>query len=90
MVMWPSWSLLHPFADLFSAIHKAEQVELARSFAYSGGAQQQPRGIGWQGRGRGLHGRFATVQADSQPLAYAQQEMVVPHFNAANAEGGRG
>ena len=27
-------------ADLFLAIRKAEQVELARSFAYSGGAQQ--------------------------------------------------
>ena len=27
-------------ADLFSAIRKAEQVEMARSFAYMGGAQQ--------------------------------------------------
>ena len=29
-------------ADLFTAIRKAEQVELARSFAYSGDAHQQP------------------------------------------------
>ena len=60
-------------ADLFSAIHKAEQVELARSFAYSGGAQQQPRGSGWRGWGRGACGLFATVQVDPQAQAYAPQ-----------------
>ena len=77
-------------ADLFSAIRKAEQVELARSFAYSGGAQQQPRGSGWRGRGRGARGRFATVQADPQPQAYAQ-EVVGPQFAVANTDsGGRG
>ena len=42
--------------DLFSATHKAEQVEFARQFAYSGGAQQQPRGAGWHGRGWGSRG----------------------------------
>ena len=78
-------------ADLFSAIRKAEQVEMARSFAYMGGAQQQPRGSGWRGRGRGSRGRFATVQAEPQPQAYAQQEGVGPQLNAANANaGGRG
>ena len=77
-------------ADLFSAIRKAEQVEMARSFAYMGGAQQQPRGSGWRGRGRGSRGRFATVQAEPQPQAYAQQEGVGPQLNAANANAGRG
>ena len=78
-------------ADLFSAIRKAEQVEMARSFAYMGGAQQQPRGSGWRGRGRGSRGRFATVQAELQPQAYAQQEGVGSQLNAANANaGGRG
>ena len=38
-------------SDLFSAIRKAKRVELARQFAYSGGAQQQPRGSGWRSRG---------------------------------------
>ena len=66
-------------ADLFTAICKAEQVELARFFAYMGGAHQQPRGAGWQGRGRGSRGRFAAVQVDQQPQAYAgQQEQVGP------------
>ena len=78
-------------ADLFSAIRKAEQVEMARSFAYMGGAQQQPRGSGWRGRGRGSRGRFATVQAEPQSQAYAQQEGIGPQLNAANANtGGRG
>ena len=77
-------------ADLFSAIRKAEQVEMARSLAYMGGAQQQPRGSGWRGRGRGSRGRFATVQAESQPQAYAQQDAPGPQFNAANAAGAGG
>ena len=52
-------------ADLHAAIRKAEQVEMARSFAYMGGAHQQPRGgAGWRGRGRGSRGRFAAVQVD--------------------------
>ena len=34
--------------NLFSAIRKAEQVELACQFAYSSGAQQQARGTGWR------------------------------------------
>ena len=75
-------------SDLFLAIRKAEQVELARSFAYSGGAQQQPQGSRWWGRGRGARGRFATIQADPQPLAYTQQEL--PQLNAVNADGRRG
>ena len=77
-------------ADLFSAIRKAEQVEMARSFAYMGGAQQQPRGFGWQGRGRGSRGWFATVQAEPQPQAYAQQDAPGPQFNVANAAGAGG
>ena len=77
-------------ADLFSAIRKAEQVEMARSLAYMGGAQQQPRGSGWRGRGRGSRGRFATVQAESQPQAYAPQDAPGPQFNAANATGAGG
>ena len=73
--------------DLFSAIRKAEQVELARQFAYSGGAQQQPRGFGWRGRGRGSHGRFAAAQVDPQAQANPQQqEVIVPQLNAAAAE----
>ena len=61
-------------ADLHAAIRKAEQVEMARSFAYMGGAHQQPRGgAGWRGRGRGSRGRFAAVQVDQQPMAYAGQ-----------------
>ena len=76
--------------DLFSAIRKAEQVEMARSLAYMGGAQQQPRGSGWRGRGRGSRGRFATVQAEPQPQAYAQQDAPGPQFNAANAAGAGG
>ena len=74
-------------ADLFLAIRKAKQVEMARSFAYMGGAQQQPRGSGWRGRGQGARGRFATVQADPQPQAYAQ-EVVGPQFAAANTDSG--
>ena len=77
-------------ADLFSAIRKAEQVEMARSLAYMGGAQQQPRGSGWRGRGRGSRGRFATVQAEPQSQAYAQQDAPGPQFNAANATGAGG
>ena len=77
-------------ADLFSAIRKAEQVEMSRSLAYMGGAQQQPRGSGWRGRGRGSRGRFATVQAELQPQAYAQQGAPGPQFNAANAAGAGG
>ena len=79
-------------ADLFTAIRKVEQVELARSFAYMGGAHQQPRGgAGWRGRGRGSRGRFAAVQVDQQAQAYArQQEQVGPQLNATNGDGGRG
>ena len=79
-------------ADLHAAIRKAEQVEMARSFAYMGGAHQQPRGgTGWRGRGRGSRGRFAAVQVDQQPMAYAgQSEQLGPQLNAANGEGGRG
>ena len=79
-------------ADLHTAIRKAEQVEMARSFAYMGGAHQQPRGgAGWRGRGRGSHGRFAAVQVDQQPMAYAgQPEQLGPQLNAANSDGGRG
>ena len=75
-------------ADLFSAIRKAEQVEMARSFVYMGGAQQQPRGSGWRGRGRGARGRFAAVQADPQPLAYAQDQVGLQLHAAANTDGG--
>ena len=79
-------------ADLHTAIRKAEQVEMARSFAYMGGAHQQPRGgAGWRGRGRGSRGRFAAVQVDQQPMAYAgQPEQLGPQLNAANGDGGRG
>ena len=79
-------------ADLHAAIRKAEQVEMARSFAYMGGAHQQPRGgAGWRGRGRGSRGRFAAVQVDQQPMAYAgQPEQLGPQLNAANSDGGRG
>ena len=79
-------------ADLHTAIRKAEQVEMARSFAYMGGAHQQPRGgAGWRGRGRGSRGRFAAVQVDQQPMAYAgQPEQSGPQFHAANSDGGRG
>ena len=49
-------------AKLHAAIRQAEQVEMACSFAYMGGAQQQPRGgAGWRGRGRGARGRFSAV-----------------------------
>ena len=51
-------------SDLHSAIRKAKQVELARQFAYSGGAQQQPRSTEWRGRGRAARGRFAAAHVD--------------------------
>ena len=77
-------------ADLSSAIRKAEQVEMARSFAYSGGAQQQPRNTGWRGRGRGSRGRFAAAQVDPQPQASTQQIAIGPQFHTANPTDGRG
>ena len=79
-------------ANLHAAIRQAEQVEMARSFAYMGGTQQQPRGgAGWRGRGRGTRGRSAAAQVDQPAQAYAgHQEHVGPQINAANGDGGRG
>ena len=54
-------------SNLSVAIRKAEQVEMARQFAYQGGAQNQPKTTGWvRGRGRGPRGRFAAMQ--QQPM----------------------
>ena len=91
MDVWPSWSLLHPPQIYSRLFGKPSRWNWRRSFAYIGGAQQQPRGSGWRGRGRGARGRFATVQADPQPQAYAQ-EVVGPQFAVVNTadSGGRG
>ena len=78
-------------SNLSLAIRRAEQVEMARQFAYMDGAQQQPRGTGWLGQGQGSRGRFAAAQVDPQSQAIAQQQdTIVLQFNAASMETGSG